>query len=105
MNTVCFVKEAGNENEVNLANYIIRVVDCRLKFARRGKMVWGSCCGLLAGIQSPQKLTEVTQNAPATTITGKPKPYKVFCCLQLSQWKHQQHITYVLQEWVFQAIY
>lgn len=60
----------------------------------------------MAGIQPPQKLIEVTQlitttdirslpltlniakkkkkNAPATTITGKPKPYNVFYFLQLS---------------------
>lgn len=35
MNKVCFVKEARNDNEVTLENYIIRVVNCRLKCAIR----------------------------------------------------------------------
>lgn len=32
MNKVCFVKEVRNDNEVIFENYIIRVVNCRLKW-------------------------------------------------------------------------
>lgn len=35
MNKACFVKEARNDNEVTLENYIIKVVNCRLKWAIR----------------------------------------------------------------------